>query len=408
MSYESSSIRVPKIFQWNGTDVGKEEFDEFTAIFTQILSDRVWILDPTLVQLAVPEEPGPAPALNAAAAIRNEHRKSMIIYKESLFKMYKDFNFGINALRSLLPYPSMARGLLEGVIKNRPPEVAEVDWKPPQQFLAAMDKLKSVYARTTAADTETLRGKMMKLTDEGNGGFSEYRMEFCKLLSQLMATGIQNVVSETELREWVRKGIRNKNVLDHLIKFYIDNPEASYEQIFSYVEKYLVICSNCEIDPYRTVSGASGKVSINVASMDSHQRKYSPPVHSESMCTRCWMKGHSWRDCRRSHCGVCKAELTLNDKTCPCWKKHKSPDYRFRGDTPPWERDQFDAGKKGKSFQRGTKRPATSPPSSTLDAGSLDPAEMPTFMSSSETKQLRKALKVSLREDKKRKVSANG
>ncbi len=79
-----------------------------------------------------------------------------------------------------------------------------------------MTKLRTSYAPRNETDTTTLRRQLQELSDEIDGGFHEYANQFVRIYTDLIKSEIPNIVGETELREWVKAGIKNDQVINHL------------------------------------------------------------------------------------------------------------------------------------------------------------------------------------------------
>jgi hypothetical protein len=129
-----------RTFTWNDPETGKDQYNEFYAIFTQSLSDKIYVLSEREVQLCMPEDPGAQPPNNQPANLFKWHDLRQK-YKKDLTEIYRNHNYAINILRTLLPYPSMARSDLDNAIATRPADVAEAEWTPILQFRAALRKI---------------------------------------------------------------------------------------------------------------------------------------------------------------------------------------------------------------------------------------------------------------------------
>jgi hypothetical protein len=209
-----------------------------------------------------------------------------------------------------------------------------------------MKVLKGKYSRSTVSDISEVRIKISKLTNQGTGGFNEFRSKFTALANELSASGVAGAASRAELREWAKSGIKNKKVFDAVIApMFLETPECTADQLFEKISKYLTLCVQADNDPYKQVTAPEGKVSVNAVTQGTGKRSYSSQFQSSSRpCTRCWRPGHRWKECKASKCGApgCFTEIPAEKKSCPKWRQHKD----FRGDVEPW----------GKNNQPGNKQ----------------------------------------------------
>jgi len=116
----------------------------------------------------------------------------------------------------MLIYPSKARNDIDIAICQHLAEIPQAEWTPNKQFQAAMSKLRTSYAPRNETDTTTLRWQLQELSDKIDGGFHEYANQFVRIYTELIKSEVPNIVGETELREWVKAGIKNDQVINHL------------------------------------------------------------------------------------------------------------------------------------------------------------------------------------------------
>jgi hypothetical protein len=259
------------------------------------------------------------------------------------------FHHATAVLRGSFDPSCLAMQQMESAMAKRPADVEAADWGIVRQFKAAMDVLKKNYSSSTASDVAKLRTSLSTLTDEGPGGFDSYNREFTRLLVQLRATKADGV-SDAELKEWVKKGIKNTTVKTTLLlKMYVEKDKdgsLKYSEILDAVTRLLVEMRNDDFDPYGLASGAKGHVGAHSA--DARGARTQEGASFDG-CTKCWGQGHWWKACSARQCAVCKAIIGKDDLSCPNWKSHKQP-FRFYGDVPPWERAR---GKSGNGGSRG-------------------------------------------------------
>ena len=336
MTEESS--KITRVFNWNDSDLGKQEFDEMWALYKQHLRGKQYLLDPACVRLATPRNPGDAPA--AAAALR-EWNKRMDVYQEKMLKLHTDSLAALGILQESFVYGCAAQADLESAI-IRPPDVAEANWTPIQQLPAAIAKLRANYMPTSVPDVDTLRRDLQNLSDETAGGFFGYRAEFTQKLSILKKTGIVNAVTDAELKQWVIKGIKNETGFSNVVSsFLLVNENANYEEIFNYISKWLTLNKNNGIDPYKTLTSSPGSTSIAVTAAAVSQR--TPTAQSQyplrggkkKRCLRCWATSHLKSECRATTCDACRHPLGAQDRTCPKWSSHRNEDCRFWNNVLP-------------------------------------------------------------------------
>ena len=227
----------------------------------------------------------------------------------------------------MLIYPSKARNDIDIAICQRPAEVPQAQWTPDKQFQAAMMKLRTSYAPRNETDTTTLRRELQELSDEIDGGFHEYANRFIRIYTELIKSEVPNIVGETELREWVKAGIRNDQVINHLAAT-ICRPDVeaqpTFEQIFAHVRGYLSFLGPNK-DPYRITKGPSGTISANKVNIVTPEKEQDGRNKRIIRCTRCWFKGHRWNVCKASKCNVCKTSLSTDARFCPNWENHTEP-----------------------------------------------------------------------------------
>jgi hypothetical protein len=329
-------------FIWNSQADGKPQYPRFEAEFNQRLSATIYILDPTLVDLAMLPDPGLQP--NAVAA-RREWRKDVIKYKENMLKINKDHLEAMGHLRDMFPYGTGARSLVERIINSRPAAIAVADWGPISQFPRILQALKTEYAPADHADTAAMRAALQILNDQGPGGYVQYRTDFCRGVNELIATRVQGVFTQTELREWVKVSLRNEKVMAYMAAWYFDHPDCTYLEMFEYADQYINLLTRAGSDPYKSVASVSGKatagtVSANTASVERDHIRNAPRGNTSFVkkCTRCWRSGHDWKNCTAKSCVACNRPLAEGDKTCASWKTHASSNHKFTGPYEPWNR----------------------------------------------------------------------
>jgi hypothetical protein len=206
--------KIPS-FKWNSEEDGKKEFHLFDAVLQANLVTRQcrFVMDRNAIVINTPINPGPEPI---TAVDQREWRKLHQTFWIEQKKFYASFDMAIGILQSMLVYPSKARNDIDIALRQRPADIIEVEWTPDRQFQAAMMKLHDSYAPRNETDTTTLRRQLQELSDEMEGGFHEYANQFIRIYTELIKSDVPNIVGDTELREWVKAGIKNDQVLNHL------------------------------------------------------------------------------------------------------------------------------------------------------------------------------------------------
>jgi len=371
-------------FEWNSKESGKKDFHVFEAALQSHLATRQcrFVLDNNAIAINTPINPGPEPP---GVVDAREWRKLYQIFWVEQKKFYASFDTAIGILQSMLIYPSKARNDIDIAICQRPAEIPQAEWTPDKQFQAAMTKLRTSYAPRNETDTTTLRRQLQELSDEIDGGFHEYANQFVRIYTELIKSEVPNIVGETELREWVKAGIKNDQVINHLAAT-ICRPDVeaqpTFEQIFAHVRGYLTFLGP-DKDPYRVIKGPSGTISANKVNIVTPEKDEGGRNKKVIRCTRCWYKGHRWNVCKSTRCSVCKTSLTNDAKFCPNWENHTEPGTKWIHSSNR-KQDQSATGTPG-----GSQKP--------------DPKDDQLAAAKQAFKQARKFLNAAVREAKKHK-----
>lgn len=371
-------------FEWNSEESGKKDFHVFEAALQSHLATRQcrFVLDNNAIAINTPINPGPEPP---GVVDAREWRKLYQIFWVEQKKFYASFDTAIGILQSMLIYPSKARNDIDIAICQRPAEIPQAEWTPDKQFQAAMTKLRTSYAPRNETDTTTLRRQLQELSDEIDGGFHEYANQFVRIYTELIKSEVPNIVSKTELREWVKAGIKNDQVINHLAAT-ICRPDVeaqpTFEQIFAHVRGYLTFLGP-DKDPYRVIKGPSGTISANKVNIVTPEKDEGGRNKKVIRCTRCWYKGHRWNVCKSTRCSVCKTSLTNDAKFCPNWENHTEPGTKWIHSSNR-KQDQSATGTPG-----GSQKP--------------DPKDDQLAAAKQAFKQARKFLNAAVREAKKHK-----
>ena len=127
-------------------------------------------------------------------------------------------------------------------------------WTYHNKFKARWEALRVEYQPSSSTDLKQFKEQISKLTKEGKGGFDEFRAEFHRLHAEITATGVPDAISNRELNEIVRDGIKNKliwmNICDRI---YAVDPYAPWEVTFQVVANALSTYRQKDIDPYADI-----------------------------------------------------------------------------------------------------------------------------------------------------------
>jgi hypothetical protein len=280
-------------FEWNSEESGKKDFHVFEAALQSHLATRQcrFVLDNNAIAINTPINRGPEPP---DAVDAREWRKLYQTFWVEQKKFYASFDTAIGILQSMLIYPSKAHNDIDIAICQRPAEIPQAEWTPDKQFQAAMTKLRTSYAPRNETDTTTLRRQLQELSDEIDGGFNEYANQFVQIYTELIKSEVPNIVGETELREWVKAGIKNNQVINHLAAT-ICRPDVeaqpTFEQIFAHARGYLTFLGP-DKDPYKVIKGPNGTISANKVNIVTPEKDEGGKNKKIIRCTRCWYKGH--------------------------------------------------------------------------------------------------------------------
>ena len=129
-----------------------------------------------------------------------------------------------------------------------------------------------------------LRDQIYKLSDEGPGGFENFRSEFHRLHTEITATGVVEAITNRELNEIVRDGIKNQLVwLNVCYNIYKDNPNSPWQATFEAVSTALTSYRQKGFDPY--AEAKSGPV-INAKSISANADFTTPNREVKKVLTR--------------------------------------------------------------------------------------------------------------------------
>ena len=315
-----------KKFDWNSAEDGKQEYHEFYALLSAILAKKEcrFVLSPAGIRQNTPPNPGMQPEVIDAAATR-AWTSNNFKYWDACKKLNSSFDSAIGILQSIFRFGSRVRNDVETALTNRPADINEDDWTSQKQWLAAITKIITDYQPSTQTDKATLRQELQAQDDQGVNGFKGFASDFTRLHTALVSTGIANVVTDAELFEWAKNCIRNSTVRAYLASTICKpgEPEPTWAELFSHIHNYITFMRDA--DPYRVVTGANGRITVNNAKATTLNTNT-----TTFRCTRCWNKEHRWNTCIATQCGECGRKMSKENAFCPNWENHTEPGTKWR------------------------------------------------------------------------------
>ena len=430
------SIKDLPIYHWHNKEEGKEEYARFAKQFKLSLKHLRYLLEPGGVQRRLGPHPGPAPAL---AAARKEWREDTIRYEGKVAKVEEHFAAALSALESSFAFATSPRHIIDVATEN-PPEGVPVDqWSYQLKFQAAWEALRLEYQPSTVVDLSQLKDQIMALNDQMPGGFDQFKSEFHRLHTEILATQVPDAITPRELNGIVREGIRNPMVWQFVgHDIYSEDPNAPWEATFEAVSKLLTSYRQKGIDPYgeahhgpivghtpiaansaattgKEFKGMGAKRSLSTPrdsggkfqktqrtsntetfSKRTSSTSFSTPTpdkgksRRETKCTRCWQSNtnHNYRNCTANKC-ICGHTLTAEQLICFNYDNH-SANAKFTESVPKTLARILDA------YKRGSAGGATSTAnnSSTTQSDSKNPV-----VTRSRSKKAARAMAASLAEE---------
>ena len=367
----SVSIKDLPVYHWHNKEEGKEEYARFAKQFKSALKHIRYILEPGGVQRRLGPAPGPPPAQLAA---RREWREDTIRYKAETTKVEEHFAAALSALENSFVFATSPRHIIDVAVENPPDGVPIEQWTYQLKFQAAWEALRLEYQPSTVVDLSQLKDQIRALNDQGPGGFDQFKSDFLRLHTEILATGVANAITPRELNGIVREGIRNPTVWQMVgHRIYSEEEDAPWERTFDEVSKLLTSYRQKGIDPYgeahggplvghspiaansATTHGGEFKGSAAKRSMtpsrdgsgrfhktqktsttetSSQSKRTSSTSHStpdrnkprsEGKCTRCWQiaSSHNFRNCSETKC-ICGHPLATDQPICYNYDNHPS------------------------------------------------------------------------------------
>ena len=267
--------------------------------------------------------------------------------------------------------------------------------------------MRAEYQPSTAVDLSQLRDQIFALNDEGPGGFDQFRADFHRLHTEILATRVPDAIQPRELNGIVRDGVRNPTVWALVChNIYRDDPNASWEQTFEAISALLTSFRQKGMDPYgENKSGpvighqsvAANLVGANAADTRGNPNKRQAPSRGQggrfqkaqrttsttettnqgkqqwsstsqtitkkessttssrpdTKCTRCWNSTtHTFKECNESKC-VCGKPLAVGQVVCYNYDAHPSS-AQFKEKIPRSVSIALDAYRRGKAAAGGS------------------------------------------------------
>ncbi len=318
-----SSDEKIKTFSWNSIEDAKSEFYEAYSIICNAFRAKGvgYVMNPNEVVQRRGPMPEPLP-VNANIALRTAHEARMAKHDEMKFKIDDDFGKAIAIIFKVFPYGSLVHSDLDR-------ECNDAEFiNNAQRYNACMNKLNSTYKPSNALNIDTLRRKIQNLDD--SQGFDTYYQLFNRYVSELRSVN-PTAVSDVELTEWVKIGIKNEKVFDATIGALVvhDNNNLNYTTIFNAIIRYLQ--AKRENNPYTDTTSATIRSDALVANTNQYQnnnsfqnrkRSFEQTQTSNKFCVRCGRTGHVREKCFAPYCSICRSAIDRWDKDCPNLSNH--------------------------------------------------------------------------------------
>ena len=409
------TIKDLVVYHWHTKEEGKEEYARFTKQFKLSLKHLCYILEPGGVERKLGPHPGPAPA---QAAARREWREDKNRYDSKLAKIEEHFAAALSALESSFAPGSTPTHIIDKAIEHPPEGVEEQDWSYQKKYEAAWEALKTEYQPSTVVDLSLLKDQIRALNDQIPGGFDQFKSEFLRLHTEIMATRVADAITPRELNNIVREGIKNPMVCTHVAyRIYSDDANAPWEATFEAVSKFLTFHRQKGIDPYGEAHGGplvghtpvaansaqfstgdskgmqgkrsntpsrdgsgrfnkSQKTSNTETFSQSKRTSSSPTSYSTSSpdkskprgevkCTRCWKTNpnHNYRNCPETKCS-CGQPLSSDQPICYNYDNHPAS-AKFTEGVPKMLARVLEAFKRGSAGTGNQGTPQSKPKSMT-------------------------------------------
>ena len=232
---EENKISLKDIpsYRWPTKEEGKEQYAKFSKDFLGTLKNLRFLLEPGGIERFLGREPGRRPA--AAGPDRQEWLTRSMAYETKQDKLEIHAATALGALERSFPYETTPRNIIDKA-------ASAPEWTYQRHFLACWE---------ASVDLKQLRDQIYKLTDEGPGGFENFRSEFHRLHTEITATGVVEAITNRELNVMNRDGIKNQFVWVNICyDIYKDNPNSPWQATLEEVSTALTSYRQKGFDPY--------------------------------------------------------------------------------------------------------------------------------------------------------------
>ena len=234
---ERTSLKDLPIYVWHNKQEGKEEYAKFAKQFKIALKHLRYLLEPGAVQRRLGPDPGPMPQ---QAALRREWREDKKAFDAKVAKVEDHFAAALSALESSFAFATSPRHIIDVAIDNPPDGLPFEQWTYQLKFEAAWEALRLEYQPSTVTDLSLLKEQIMGLNDQTPDGFDQFKSEFHRLHTEILATNVPDAITPRELNGIVREGIKNPTVWAFACHdTYRNNPNAPWEQTFEDISALL-------------------------------------------------------------------------------------------------------------------------------------------------------------------------
>ena len=369
---ERTSFKDLPVYVWHNKQEGKDEYAKFAKQFKIAIKNLRYLLEPGAVERKLGQDPGPMPVQMNLRSIWREDKRA---YDSRLAKIEDNFATALSALESSFAFATSPRHIIDKAIDEPPAGVPDDQWTYRLKFNAAWEALRQEYQPSTAVDVSQLKQQIMALNDQIPGGFDQFKSEFHRLHTEILATQVANAITPNELNSIVRQGIKNPTVWGFVgYRIYDANPDLPWQEAFDAISSFLTSFRQKGMDPYGEANAApmvghlpvaANAVSAMAVDMRAppQKRKSGSPrdsggrfqksqktsttesysegkykwtntqttskqdsngTRTDRKCTRCWQSTtHGYRDCQETKC-VCGATLAPGQAICYNYDTHSS------------------------------------------------------------------------------------
>ena len=248
MEEDKVSMKDVKSYHWATKEEGKTQYPKFVKDFQAVLKGIRFVVE----QGGIDRYLGPAPGRRPANVDdRPEWLSRFNKHQEKSDKLEMYCASALGALEQSFPYGTTPRNILDKATE-KPAAVAVVDWTFRRRFEAGWQALKDEFQPSTSVDLKQIRDQISKLDDQGPGGFEAFQSEFHRLHAEILATGVRDAITDRELNEIVRDGMKNPFIWANVCyPIYKDRDnQAPWRDTFTAVANALTSFRQKGFDPY--------------------------------------------------------------------------------------------------------------------------------------------------------------